>query len=143
MSELSHQHDAPSPPDHPLQDVPELVVENLVEAIIGVRRYLPEALSLSGEPLLHSFMSFVAAFMGSPRWMNNPHLRAHLAECLETLLPKEGESVSIVAGVRERMFIEHPLATHLVTAIIHVFVSIEMTGQNVAFEEKFNYRRPM
>lgn len=27
--------------------------------------------------------------------------------------------------------------------LLHVFVSIEMTGQNVEFEQKFNYRRPM
>lgn len=26
---------------------------------------------------------------------------------------------------------------------MHVFVSIEMTGESVAFEQKFNYRRPM
>jgi ubiquitin conjugation factor E4 A len=27
--------------------------------------------------------------------------------------------------------------------VLHVFVDIEMTGQAVAFEMKFSYRRPM
>lgn len=28
-------------------------------------------------------------------------------------------------------------------SLLNVFVSIEMTGQSVQFEQKFNYRRPM
>lgn len=32
---------------------------------------------------------------------------------------------------------------HLAETLLHVFVSIEMTGQSVQFEQKFNYRRPM
>jgi len=30
-----------------------------------------------------------------------------------------------------------------VSTLLHVFVDIEMTGQAVAFEMKFSYRRPM
>ncbi|KAB7507920.1 Ubiquitin conjugation factor E4 A [Armadillidium nasatum] len=126
-----------------LRFVPEFIVENLVEGIIAIKRYMAEAFTLSGEPYIKHFMSFIISFMGSPQWMNNPHLRAHLAECLETLMPSGKDNAGLVSGVRERLFVEHPLSPHLVTAIIHVFVSIEMTGQSVAFEEKFNYRRPM
>lgn len=31
----------------------------------------------------------------------------------------------------------------IVSHLLQVFVSIEMTGQSVQFEQKFNYRRPM
>ena len=31
----------------------------------------------------------------------------------------------------------------VVATLLHVFVDIEMTGQSVAFEMKFSYRRPM
>lgn len=31
----------------------------------------------------------------------------------------------------------------IVYALLDVFVGIEMTGQSVDFEQKFNYRRPM
>lgn len=41
------------------------------------------------------------------------------------------------------MFHQHPLISHLSCTLLHVFVSIEMTGQGVEFEQKFNYRRPM
>jgi ubiquitin conjugation factor E4 A len=30
-----------------------------------------------------------------------------------------------------------------VSTVLNVFVDIEMTGQSVAFEMKFSYRRPM
>ena len=41
------------------------------------------------------------------------------------------------------LFANHPLINHLSEKLLHVFVSIEMTGQSVQFEQKFNYRRPM
>ena len=41
------------------------------------------------------------------------------------------------------LFANHPLINHLAEKLLHVFVSIEMTGQSVQFEQKFNYRRPM
>ena len=41
------------------------------------------------------------------------------------------------------MFAQHACAPYLSEALINVFVSIEMTGQSVQFEQKFNYRRPM
>ena len=44
---------------------------------------------------------------------------------------------------REALFREHPLAANVAETLLHVFVSIEMTGQGVEFEQKFNYRRPM
>lgn len=33
--------------------------------------------------------------------------------------------------------------TQIVANLLQVFVGIEMTGQSVQFEQKFNYRRPM
>ena len=44
---------------------------------------------------------------------------------------------------RQRLFYQHPLISNLSATLLHVFVSIEMTGQGVEFEQKFNYRRPM
>ena len=45
--------------------------------------------------------------------------------------------------VREQLFVQHPHITELARTLLQVFVSIEMTGQGVEFEQKFNYRRPM
>jgi len=44
---------------------------------------------------------------------------------------------------RERLVETHPMVEHLSTALVSVFVSIEMTGQGVEFEHKFKYRQPM
>ena len=127
-----------------LQCIPEFLVETLTETISAVRRYNATYLDSSGgTQVLPHLMSFIIVFMGSPHRMNNPHLRAHLAECLETLLPGSEGTGGLLAGYREQLFTSHPASGHLVEALIHVFVSIEMTGQSVAFEEKFNYRRPM
>lgn len=124
--------------------IPEFLVETLTETISAVRRYsAPVFESSTGTQVLPHLMSFIIVFMGSPHRMNNPHLRAHLAECLETLLPESSNTGGLLAGYREQLFTAHPAASHLVTALIHVFVSIEMTGQSVSFEDKFNYRRPM
>lgn len=43
----------------------------------------------------------------------------------------------------ETIFKEHPLIENLPRVLLDVFVSIELTGQAVAFEQKFSYRRPM
>lgn len=76
--------------------------------------------------------------MGSAQRVKNPHLRAKLAEGLESLLPKEGEKTLIAD-----LFTNHPDRLQVVPNLLEVFVSIEMTGQSVQFEQKFNYRRPM
>lgn len=127
-----------------LQYIPEFLVENLTETIKATRRYNPQLFdSGSGTQALPHLMSFIVVFMGSPGRMNNPHLRAHLAESMETLLPNNGNSTGMMAGLRDALFTSHPASPHIVTAIIHVFVTIEVSAQAVAFEEKFNYRKPM
>ncbi|XP_071536976.1 ubiquitin conjugation factor E4 A [Panulirus ornatus] len=128
-----------------LQCIPEFLVETLTETISALRRYNASLLDSSVSSLiLPHLMSFIIVFMGSPNRMNNPHLRARLAETLESLIPENANSRGgLLLGYREQLFATHPLSTELVTALLQVFVSIEMTGQSVAFEEKFNYRRPM
>ena len=37
-------------------------------------------------------MTFVLVFMGSPERMKNPHLRARMAEALESLMPPKDQS---------------------------------------------------
>jgi ubiquitin conjugation factor E4 A len=50
-------------------------------------------------------------FMGSRKWIKNPHLRAKLADCLEALLPKADQQGMVPnASVfnREQLFLVHP-----------------------------------
>ena len=45
--------------------------------------------------------------------------------------------------VKEKVFFEHPHIEHLSEKLLHVFVTIEMRGQSVDSEMKFNYRKSM
>lgn len=131
-----------------LSCVPEFIVENVADLVSFLRRFNPRTLENVGESLDH-VMTMILVFMGSPARMNNPHMRARLAEALESLVPHPEEEQAFIStsitGVfhRERLFRSHTHIALLAKTLLDVFVGIEMTGQNVAFEQKFNYRRPM
>ncbi|XP_037092632.1 ubiquitin conjugation factor E4 A-like [Pollicipes pollicipes] len=134
----------PSPVHVSLSCIPELLVDNLTSHLLAVGRFSPEQWTVAPDACGHMF-SFILVFMGSTERMRNPHLRAHLAACLEVLLPDFNDDHGLVSSgyQRQQLFLAHELADQVVPALLHVFVSIEMTGQSVQFEEKFNYRRPM
>jgi ubiquitin conjugation factor E4 A len=127
-----------------LKFIPEFLCENISDFFIFVRRFVQKNMLLnriSFDPL----MTFILTFMGSPLKMKNPHLRAKLAEILEELMPKKGidEGHYLSSSSCTELFQKHRFIQHLIPTLIHVFVSIEVTGQSVAFEQKFQYRRPM
>lgn len=69
-----------------LKSVPEFIVENVSDFVIFLRRFSDKTFGLPNinlEPL----MTMIIIFMGSPERMKNPHLRARLAEMLESLMP--------------------------------------------------------
>ena len=45
------------------------------------------------------------------------------------------------SNIKEKLFNDHPLIEHLSEKLVHVFVSIEMRGQSVDSELKYNYRK--
>ncbi|CAH1794964.1 unnamed protein product [Owenia fusiformis] len=128
-----------------LKCIPEFLMDNTTEFMQFLRRFKDSIYEVAGEKLNH-LMTLILVFMGSPERMKNPHLRAKMAEALEALLPpKEREySMGIIGNFnREHIFHSHPHIQYLAQTLIHVFVSIETTGESVEFEQKFNYRRPM
>ncbi|KAL4240196.1 Ubiquitin conjugation factor E4 A [Mactra antiquata] len=127
--------------------VPEFIMGNVTDFTMFLHRFKDEMYETGGSGLEH-FMTLILVYMGSPDRMKNPHLRAELAETLAALMPRNPDSMNISRGIlskyyREQLFVNHPLIDNLAEKLIHVFVSIEMTGQSVQFEQKFNYRRPM
>ncbi|KAL1140342.1 hypothetical protein AAG570_000274 [Ranatra chinensis] len=132
-----------------LKCVPELIVESVGRYLRLAKTYSPQSLEEGGaDGLLEPLLTALLVLMGSNSRARNPHLRAHLAQCLECLLPRDQDQPSLnpnPLGVfyREKLFLEHPHRAQIVESLLNVFVSIEMTGQSVAFEQKFNYRRPM
>lgn len=130
-----------------LKCIPEFLLENIWRYLTLVRRFHSRSLEEPGFSLVCEFLNAILIFMTSNSRVRNPHLRARLAECLDCLLPHIDEDRFVTNSIgsynRELLFISHPHRKQIVYALLDVFVGIEMTGQNVEFEQKFNYRRPM
>lgn len=94
--------------------VPEFLIENLASFMSFVRRFSPVTLEEQGFALLNPVVTQVLVFMGSPQRMRNPHLRARMAECLESLLPHHSEEQPALnpnplgSFYREKLFGSHP-----------------------------------
>ncbi|XP_023293339.2 ubiquitin conjugation factor E4 A [Lucilia cuprina] len=122
-----------------LRCVPENIIDNIV-AYLNFSRHFPPGQFIQMYPSSHdAFFKMIVLFMGSSELVKNPHLRAKLAEALEFFLPKRSTNGTFLTHV----FDNHNERLKVVSSLLNVFVSIEMTGQSVQFEQKFNYRRPM
>lgn len=122
-----------------LRCVPENIIDNIV-AYLNFSRHFPPGQFIQMYPSSHdAFFKMIVLFMGSSELVKNPHLRAKLAEALEFFLPKRSTNATFLTHV----FDNHNERLKVVSSLLNVFVSIEMTGQSVQFEQKFNYRRPM
>ncbi|XP_012224717.1 ubiquitin conjugation factor E4 A isoform X2 [Linepithema humile] len=131
-----------------LRCIPEFVVENTIGFLCFLRRLSPNTFEEQGHSFLNPILTEIIVLMESQHRLYNPHLRARLAESLEALLPTADENATLATpnlGTfhREQLFLTHPHRQQIIANLLHVFVSIEMTGQSVQFEQKFNYRRPM
>ncbi|XP_017768300.1 PREDICTED: ubiquitin conjugation factor E4 A [Nicrophorus vespilloides] len=130
-----------------LKCIPESILENIVGYLVFLRRFFPNVFEERGFEQMQPILTFIVIFMGSTNYMKNPHLRARLAEGLEALLPFHKEHPpgynSLGGFQREMLFKTHEHRLQIVESLLEVFVGIEMTGQSVQFEQKFNYRRPM
>ena len=85
-------------------------MENICEQLLLMRRFCPQQFEQNSE-YLSPILDFILTFMGSPKWVKNPHLRARLAECLENLLPMHRLEGSVTAHGcfhREQLFLVHP-----------------------------------
>ncbi|XP_075151628.1 ubiquitination factor E4A [Haematobia irritans] len=124
---------------HTLQCIPENIIDNII-SYLNFSRHFPPGQFIQMYPSSHdAFFKMIVLFMGSAAFVKNPHLRAKLAEALEFFLTKRSSGDTFLSHV----FDNHPDRSKIVSSLLNVFVSIEMTGQSVQFEQKFNYRRPM
>lgn len=127
-----------------LEYIPEMLIENVLDFFLFLKNFNEQALA-QAIGTLEPLMTLIITFMGNSSLMQNPHLRARFAEILECLMPHQSphphHAVSFM-GCAE-LFEIHPLIEQLAPSLVNVFVSIEMTGEGVQFEQKFSYRRPM
>lgn len=128
----------PNATSNAMKYVPEILFENLIGHLQFSKHFQTRSRQTNNYEAKQAFVTTILIFMGSDKRVKNPHLRANLAEGLECLLPKESNGFAI-----DQLFLQHPHRLQIVENLLNVFVSIEMTGQSVQFEQKFNYRRPM
>ena len=76
-----------------------------------MRRFHPETFEEVGFSILDPVLVMILIFMGSAKFMRNPHLRARLAECLSMLLPMAKSNE--VYYQRNKLFMEHPFRLHV------------------------------
>nr|XP_022906480.1 ubiquitin conjugation factor E4 A [Onthophagus taurus] len=147
LKEVQLKFPLPEPIPDTLKCIPEFVVENVVCFLVFLRRFNPKIFEIQGYGRMKPILTFILIYMSSPERMKNPHMRARLAEALEALLPfhkDEPVGLNTLGGFqRELLFKTHEHRQQIVGSLLEVFVGIEMTGQSVQFEQKFNYRRPM
>uniref|UniRef100_A0A3Q0KDX8 Ubiquitin conjugation factor E4 A n=2 Tax=Schistosoma mansoni TaxID=6183 RepID=A0A3Q0KDX8_SCHMA len=132
-----------------LSDLPEYLVDNVVELVSYLRRGKDEFLesvevsSIPLEPLLE----FSIIFMSHTGLLTNPHLRARLAEVLESLVPQRDDeawntntsgsgllnSLNLSFHRREQLMnrdpeiTNDPILSNAVRALLTAFVSIELS----------------
>ena len=145
-----------------LSMVPEFFLTNINEFIVFLSRFQDHSVDLivdeglvnwennsdqSSDYDSNPLVLIILILMGNSDYVFNPHCRAQLAECLEALLPSKVSNKKQISQFnrekRELLFKNKLSINFLPDALLSVFVSIEMTGQAVQFEQKFNYRRPM
>lgn len=124
-----------------LEYIPEMLVENVLDFFLFLKHFTDQAL-VQASGILQPLMTLIITFMGNSSLMQNPHLRARFAEILECLMPHQSHHNPSFIGCAD-LFESHPLVDELAKSLVSVFVSIEMTGEGVQFEQKFTYRRPM
>lgn len=124
-----------------LASIPEYILENMVEYLTFIRHFNDQPIEADLETQGNIF-TLILVYMGDIERARNPHLRARLAEGMESLLPKR-EVKNFSSSTKSLLFADHEFSLQIVPNLLKVFVGIEMTGQNVQFEQKFNYRRPM
>jgi len=92
--------------------IPEFILENIWRYLTLVRRFHSRSLEESGSSLVSELLNAVLIFMTSNSRVRNPHLRAHLAECLDCLLPHNDEDTALTNSIgsyyREMLFLNHP-----------------------------------
>lgn len=125
--------------------IPEFVVENTIHFLCLIRRIDKNIFEEHGPNFMDPILTEIIVLMESPMRLFNPHLRAELAEALESFVPSDEDRNAATLGSfnRQQLFIIHPHRLQIIENLLELFVSIEMTGQSVQFEQKFNYRRPM
>ena len=106
----------------------------------------PQAFEAMVADELHDFVTLMVTFIGAPKYVKNPYLRATFTKLLCYLVPRQDDesgrrhASERLAGV----FHTHVLAQRcLAPAVMQFFVDIEFSGSHTGTYDKYEYRHEM
>jgi len=162
LNQNGNSLDLPDSPPPKLAFVPELIMHNINNYIRLAR--LPNPATPRDIPVLpvefsEQVLSLLVVLMSSS-WLKNPHLKAKLAKTLSLLLPHDKREdiyrsaallqpdvdsplLQPATAAPNTIFVNLPQKKELITAVLNVFVGIDVAEESMVFEQKFMYRYPI
>jgi len=127
--------------------LPEHCMDDIAKFFEHLTTMSPDYLEELAVDELRDFVTLMTTFIGSPRYVKNPYLRATFTSLLRYLVPRTEENAQIANHGSERLaaiFHTHELARrHLAPALMQFFVDIEFTGSHTQAVDKYRYRLEM
>lgn len=127
----------PLPPEAPEQFrmLPEHLFDDACDVVLFYARRCPDLIDAAAS---ESIVVFCIVFIASTSYVQNPFLKAKVAELLAYCLMPFGQHTS---GLLGDVLNVHPLALeHLVPALVTFWIEAESTGSSTQFYDKFNIR---
>lgn len=106
------------------RSVPELLLENVSHYLVAAKRFEVAGVIHEDAEHLEPVLTNLLVFMSGSVRAHNPHLRAQLAECLESLLPQEKTASSLSKMVREHLFKNHPHRFQVSFCLILIYINM-------------------
>mmetsp|Transcript_32953 Transcript_32953/g.54448 ORF Transcript_32953/g.54448 Transcript_32953/m.54448 type:complete len:1043 (-) Transcript_32953:431-3559(-) len=129
--------------------LPEFCMEDIAHFFKNLTNYAPNVLEEVAIEELHDFLTLMVTFIGSPKYVKNPYLRATFTKLLRYLVPRnetddEQQHGSHGSQRLAAVFHTHTLAKRfLPQALMQFFVDIEFTGSHTQAYDKYEYRLEM
>ena len=126
--------------------IPEFYLSNVLETLQFLSGTAKE--TLAAVPADYSrFIQFSTVFLGRAQLISNPHRRGKIAEVLGTLTHSESDTrhflLSHTERIRATLQSDQMALRHFLPGLLQVFAEIEVTGDDLEFEQKFTYRHSM
>mmetsp|Transcript_46593 Transcript_46593/g.122326 ORF Transcript_46593/g.122326 Transcript_46593/m.122326 type:complete len:1040 (-) Transcript_46593:517-3636(-) len=126
--------------------LPEFCMSDVAEFLKYVSHLAPHAFEQMDSSELYDFVTLMVTFIGAPKYVKNPYLRATFTKLLCYLVPQTDDTTGRrhASDRLAAVFHSHALAQrHLAPAIMQFFVDIEFTGSHTSAYDKYEYRHEM
>jgi len=125
--------------------LPEHTMDDVAQFLKSLSNLAPQVFELMGADELHDFVTLIVTFIGAPKYVKNPYLRATFTKLLRFLIPRSDDGDRRHVSDRLSVVLHtHPLAKRfLAPAVMQFFVDIEFTGSHTGAYDKYEYRHEM